>query len=62
MEIEKSNQVYHPYFFGRIVTIKDDLSIRIITKNDYLIVKIVKYGEYLGTPSKIIKINSNAVF
>jgi len=42
-EVEESNQVYHPYFFGRIVTIKDDSSIRIITKNDYLIVRRVKW-------------------
>ena len=61
-EIEESNQVYHPYFFGRIVTIKDDSSIQIITKNDYLIVRRVKDGEYIGTPSKIIRMNSNAVF
>ena len=59
--IEKTNQKYHSYFNGRVVTLNNNGSMRIITKDDYLIVSNVKYGEFIGSPSKIIRMNSFAV-
>ena len=59
-QIEKTQKKFHPYFNGRIVTINDDGSIRIITDSNFLIISLIKYGKYEGTPDKIIRMNSTA--
>jgi len=60
-KVEKTNHRYHPYFNGRIVTIKNDGSMRIITKDDYLIINRIQYKQFDGLPIEIIQMNSNAV-
>lgn len=60
--VEVSENKYHPYFNGRIVNIKSDKSIKIITNKNYLIVNKITFGDFQGRPGEIIKLSSNAVF
>jgi len=62
VKIERSEKKYHPFFNGRIVTINNEGSIRVLTRKDYVIVDLVKYGKFRGSPNKIIRMNSNAFF
>ena len=60
--VEETNQIFHPYFKGRIVTIKDDMSIRIVTKKHFLVVNKIKYKNFIGMPGNMFKLNSHSVF
>ncbi len=55
--VQKSQKKYHPFAGGRISKIYSNGSIKVITKDDFLIVKKIRVKNKEITPSEIIKIN-----